>query len=60
MTQVYEVSFGRKHIVATFPTFDDAFAYLSERAVHIEAAPDFPGCADAFTKGGIVLSIGPA
>ena len=60
MFQVYTSTAYSKSVRATFDSIDAALAYLTKiGCIHIEADGDHPGCYDAMTKFGEVLSIEP-
>ena len=53
---------GRPTVLASFDTFDLAYAALTARPDLVFSAPDAdnPGCADAFLSDGRLLVIEPA
>lgn len=55
MFHVYE----RRQLVKSFPTFDEAEAWLKPRSIDYQRDESFPGCADAYTLGGLIYCIEP-
>jgi hypothetical protein len=64
MIHVTELNTNRRKVLAIFPTFDTAFAAVSEgrfgEVIYLEADDDFADCADVYTRHGQVLAIQPA
>ena len=59
MYEVYAHTAYSAHLLATFATIEEAVEYLRARSVFAEEDGDNPGCWDAITRDGRVLSIEP-
>jgi hypothetical protein len=56
---VYRCNGGRREVIRTFDSFAAAEDYLAPLSADYERDADNPGCADAYTLRGDVVSIEP-
>ena len=60
MFQIYTLHATHRERVTTADSFEGALAWLrGVGIVHMEEDADFPGCADAFARNGLVYSVEP-